>query len=267
MVVPALALMAVFYLYPVANVLIISFTEPEPGFGNYAMLLDNAPIHRVLITTVRITVITSAITLLLGYALAYGLTTASPQIRTILFLGVVLPLWVSVLVRSFAWITILRRQGVLNNLLVDSGLVERPLTLLYNELAVVIGMVHYMLPYAILPLYATMRGIDSRLVAAALGLGASRWRAFRSVFLPMSLPGIIGSAVLVFIFSLGFFATPAILGGGRTRMIAEYMTWLIQERILWGPATMLATVLVLIILILLIILSRVVDLRKLFGAN
>lgn len=267
MVAPAILLMVVFYLYPVINVLLISFTEPEPGFGNYALLLDNAPIHRVLLVTIRVTVITSVIALVLGYALAYGLTTAAPKIRTLLFIAVVLPLWVSVLIRSFAWISILRRQGVLNNLLVEAGAIQRPMDLLYNELAVIIGMVHYMLPYAILPLYATMRGIDSRLASAALGLGASRWRAFRSVFLPMSMPGIIGSAVLVFIFSLGFFATPAILGGGRTRMIAEYMNWLIQDRVLWGPATMLATMLVLVILLLLAALSRIVDLRKLFGAS
>lgn len=267
MVAPALAMMVVFYLYPVINVLLISFTEPEPGLGNYAMLLHSEPIHKVLLVTLRVTVVTSAISLILGYALAYGLTTASPRMRTLLFIAVVMPLWASVLIRSFAWVSILRRQGVLNNLLVDTGVVQRPLDLLYNELAVTIGMVHYMLPYAILPLYATMRGIDSRLVSAALGLGASRWRAFRSVFLPMSMPGIIGSAVLVFIFSLGFFATPAILGGGRTRMIAEYMTWLIQDRVLWGPATMLATMLVLVILLMLALLSRIVDLRKLFGAT
>lgn len=170
------------------------------------------------------------------------------------------------LIRSFSWIAILRRQGVLNTWLVDGGLVERPLDLLYNELAVCIGMVHFMLPYAILPLYASMRGIDGRLIAAAYGLGASRLRAFLTVFLPLSAPGIVGAGVLVFIFSLGFFVTPAILGGGRIQMIAEYMSWLILDRLLWGPATMLATVLVLAILVLLAALSRVVDLRKLFGA-
>lgn len=266
MIAPALALMLIFYLLPVLSVLTISFSEPEPGLGNYAMLLDNAAIHRVLMTTLRITLITSAVTLVLGYFVAYGLATATPKVRAVLMFGVILPLWVSVLIRSFAWIAILRRQGVVNSALTGLDLIDRPLNLLYNEFAVSVGMVHFMLPYAILPLYATMRGIDSRLIAAARSLGASRWQAFRDVFLPLSRPGIIGALVLVFIYSLGFFATPAILGGGRTRMIAEYMSWLIHDRVMWGPATMLATMLVLTILVLLLILGRLVDLRKLFGA-
>lgn len=266
MIAPAVLVMGALYLLPVLNVLAISVTEPEPGLGNYVMLVDNAPMHRVILATLRVAAITTALALLLGYFVAYGLATASPRMRGLLMIGVVLPLWVSVLIRSFSWIAILRRQGVLNTWLVDGGLVERPLDLLYNELAVCIGMVHFMLPYAILPLYASMRGIDGRLIAAAYGLGASRLRAFLTVFLPLSAPGIVGAGVLVFIFSLGFFVTPAILGGGRIQMIAEYMSWLILDRLLWGPATMLATVLVLAILVLLAALSRVVDLRKLFGA-
>lgn len=267
MIAPALLLMAVFYIYPVLSVLVISVSEPEPGLGNYALLFSDAPIHRVIATTARVTVITTVITLVLGYFVAYGLVTARGRARTLLLFGVVLPLWVSVLIRSFAWIAILRRQGVLNTVLMEFGAVEAPLDVLYNELAVCIGMVHYMLPYAILPLYANMRGIDGRLIAAALGLGASRLDAFLRIFLPLSTPGIVGASVLVFIFSLGFFVTPAILGGGRTQMIAEYMSWLILDRILWGPGTMLATVLVATVLLLLWLLSRFLDLRKLFGAN
>jgi putative spermidine/putrescine transport system permease protein len=266
LVAPALLLMLVFYILPVLSVLLISVTEPEPGLGNYALLATSGPIHRVLATTARISAITTAVTLVLGYVLAYGLVHAGPAARRWLLLGVVLPLWVSVLVRAFSWVTILRRQGLLNTALLELGLVEEPLRLLFNEFAICLGMVHYMLPYAVLPLFASMRGIDLRLVAAARGLGASRFAAFRRVFLPLSLPGIVGAGVLVFIFSLGFLVTPAILGGGRTRMIAEYMSWLILERLQWGPGTMLATVLAAAVLLLLWMLGRVVDLRRLFGA-
>lgn len=265
LILPALVLMVAFYILPVLSILVISVTEPEPGFGNYALLATSGPLHRVLATTARICVITTVVTLLLGYVVAYGLAHARPAMRGMIFFGVILPLWVSVLVRAFSWVTILRREGLLNNALLEVGIIEEPLRLLFNEFAICIGMIHYMLPYAILPLYANMRGIDRRLISAARGLGASRPTAFRRVFLPLSLPGVISAGMLVFIFSLGFFVTPAILGGGRTRMIAEYMSWLILDRLYWGPGTMIATMLVLTVFALLWLLGRFVDLRRLFG--
>ncbi|HEV7286820.1 MAG TPA: ABC transporter permease subunit, partial [Kaistia sp.] len=130
-----------------------------------------------------------------------------------------------------------------------------------------VGMVHYMLPYAILPLYANMREIDQRTIAAARGLGAGPLQAFRRVFLPLSLPGIVGAGVLVFILSLGFYITPAILGGGKTLMITEYISTQILDLLRWGPATMLATSLILTVLTMMWMLGRVVDLKKLFGAG
>jgi putative spermidine/putrescine transport system permease protein len=135
-----------------------------------------------------------------------------------------------------------------------------------NEFGVIVGMIHYMLPYAILPLYTNMQGIDQRLVAAARGLGAGPFGAFRRVFLPLSLPGLIGAGVLVFVFSLGFYITPAILGGGKTVMIAEYIAVNILDNIRWGLATMLATVLLATVFLLLALMWRVVDLRKMLGA-
>jgi putative spermidine/putrescine transport system permease protein len=221
----------------------------------------------VLATTLRICAITTAVALLLGYVVAYALIHARPRARRWIFLGVVLPLWISVLVRAFAWVTLLRREGVVNSLLVHGGVVDAPLELLWNEFAICVGMVHYMLPYAVLPLYAGMRDIDRRLIAAARGLGATRGQAFRRVFLPLSLPGIVGAGVLVFIFSLGFFVTPAILGGGKTLMIAEYIRLQIADLLRWGVGTMLSTTLIVAVLLMLWLLGRVVDLRKLFGAG
>jgi putative spermidine/putrescine transport system permease protein len=127
-------------------------------------------------------------------------------------------------------------------------------------------MVHYMAPMAVLTLYVNMQGIDRRLVAAARGLGASRREAFLRVFLPLSLPGIVAAGILVFIFSLGFYITPAILGGGKTLMVAEYISVMITETLNWGTGTMMASTLMIAVLALLAILSRVVDLRRLFGA-
>jgi putative spermidine/putrescine transport system permease protein len=184
-----------------------------------------------------------------------------------MMLGVLLPLWISVLVRSFAWITLLRNRGVINNALMGLGVIDSPLALMWNELGIVIGMVHYMLPFGILPLLANMRRINPALVAAARGLGASRTEAFWRVFLPLSTPGIIAATILVFIFSLGFFVTPALLGGGRTILITEYISVQIVELLRWGTGTMLATMLIVIVFALFGLLARVVDLRQVFGAK
>jgi putative spermidine/putrescine transport system permease protein len=147
------------------------------------------------------------------------------------------------------------------------GIITQPLELLYNETGVVIGMVHYMVPYAVLPLYANMQGIDPRLADASRSLGAGPLTTFLRIFLPLSLPGIAAAGVLVFIFSLGFFVTPALLGGGRVVMIAEYVSVQILQTVRWGVGTMMASVLLLTVVLLLLAMSRVVDLRRLFGAR
>ena len=267
LIAPAVLMMAAFYLYPLFKVLWISVTEPQPGLGNYERLFTSESVQRVLYVTARICVITTAITMLLGYLVAYAMVHSSDaQLRWLTFF-VLLPLWISVLVRAFAWVTLLRSNGLINTALQQLGLINEPLALLRNELGVMIGMVHYMIPFAVLPLYANMRGIDLRLVAAARGLGASSWQAFWRVFLPLSKPGIVGAGVLVFIFSLGFYVTPAILGGGRVLMVSEYIGVQILNTIRWGLGAMLATTLMISVLLLMWALSRLVDLRNLFGAR
>ena len=267
LIAPALLLVGVIYFLPLARVLAISVMEPEPGLGNYALLLTSAPIQRVLGTTLRICLFTTSITLVLAYVVAYVLTHAKPTAQRLMMLGVLLPLWMSVLVRAFAWVTLLRRQGLVNNALIGMGAIDEPLALMWNEIGVTIGMVHYMLPLGILPLWAAMRDIDGRVLAASRGLGASATQTFVRVFLPLSLPGVIGAGLLVFIFSLGFFITPAILGGGKTIMVAEYINVQIHESLRWGVGTMIASTLVATIFALMFALSRLVDLRSLFGAK
>lgn len=267
MMAPALALVVAIYFAPLVRVLAISFLEPEPGLANYALLFTSAPIQKVLTTTARICVFTTAITLVLAYIVAYVLTHARPAAQRWMMLGVLLPLWMSVLVRAFAWVTLLRRQGLVNNALIGMGVIDEPLQLMWNEVGVTIGMVHYMLPLGILPLWASMRDIDGRVLAAARGLGATRTQTFLRVFLPLSLPGVVGAGLLVFIFSLGFFITPAILGGGKTVMVAEYINHLVHESLRWGVGTMIASTLIATIFFLMFVLSRVVDLRTLFGAK
>lgn len=267
LIMPALALMIVFYVYPVGRVLWMSVTEPSPGLDNYALLATSASIQRMLWTTARIGIVTTVVTLILAYIVSYALVHASPAMQRWMFLGVLIPLWISVLVRAFAWFVLLRREGLINNALISTGIIDTPLNLIWNETGVMIGMVHYMLPLGVLPIYANMRDIDQRCIAAARGLGASRFQAFWRVFLPLSLPGMVGAGILVFIFSLGFFVTPALLGGGKTLMIAEYIKVQILEVVRWGVGTMLAATLLIVIGALLAGLSRMVDLRKLFGAS
>jgi putative spermidine/putrescine transport system permease protein len=267
LILPAFLLMTVFYLAPILQVLMISFTEPAVGLGNYERLLTNMGVQRVIETTLRICIITTAVALALGYALSYVIALASARAQRWWLLAVLVPLWISVLVRAFAWVTLLRRQGLVNNGLMGLGIIDEPLRLVWNEFGIVVGMVHYMVPYAVLPMLASMREIDPRLLAAARGLGASRFTAFRRVFLPLSAPGLVAAGVLVFNFSLGFYITPAILGGGKTLMAAEWIKLQILDLIRWGLGAMLATVLVVAILVTLAVFSRVVNLKRLFGGG
>lgn len=267
LILPAVLLLLAFYIAPIAQVLTISFTEPEPGLGNYERLLTSGSVQRVILTTLRICVITTALALLLGYAVAYAITLASPRARSWWMMAVLVPLWISVLVRAFAWVTLLRRQGLVNDTLMGWGLISEPLPLVWNEFGILVGMVHYMVPFAVLPMLSAMREIDPRLLAAARGLGANRGQVFWKVFFPLSLPGVIASGVLVFIFSLGFYITPAILGGGKTLMVAEWISLQILDLIRWGLGTMMATMLIVAILVTLGAFSRVVDFRRMFGAG
>jgi putative spermidine/putrescine transport system permease protein len=264
---PAFLLMTVLYLAPILQVLAISVTKPAPGLDNYERLFTSIGVQRVIGTTLRICVITTLVALVLGYALSYVIALASPRVQRWWLLGVLLPLWISVLVRAFAWVTLLRRQGLVNQGLQALGVIDEPLALVWNELGIVVGMVHYMVPYAVLPMLAAMKEIDPRLLAAARGLGASRLTTFRRVFLPLSAPGLVAAGVLVFIFSLGFYITPAILGGGKTLMAAEWIKLQILDLVRWGMGAMLATVLVVAILVMLAVLSRLVNLRRLFGGG
>ena len=265
LILPAAAMMFGFYLYPIAKVLWISVTEPRPGLDNYQRLLDSESVQRVLWVTARIGVTTTALALVLGYAVAYAMVHAGGRTLRWLTFFVLFPLWISVLVRAFAWVTLLRSNGLVNQGLLNLGLIAEPLALVRNELGVTIGMVHYMIPFAVLPLYSSMRSIDLRLVAAARGLGAGPLQAFLRVFLPLSLPGIVGAGILVFIFSLGFYVTPAILGGGRILMVAEYIGVQILNTLRWGLGAMLATTLLVSVLLLMAALGRLVNLRRLFG--
>lgn len=188
---------------------------------NYARILASELYTNTFIVTFQISVAVTAVCVLLGYPLSYWLCQLPARTAGILLIFVLLPFWTSVLVRTYAWLVLLQRNGIINQSMMSLGLIEAPLQLAHNLTGSIIGMVHIMLPFLVLPLYASMRSIDGDLVRAAIGLGSSPREAFWRVFLPMSLPGLLAGIVLVFVLSLGFFVTPALLGGGRVQMLAQ----------------------------------------------
>ena len=219
------------------------------------------------LNTTRRRVLWIILKLLLGYLLAFVLVTMERRWQRLLLFALLIPFWLSVLVRAFAWLALLRSGGVVNGALIGIGVIEAPLRLVYNEIGVTIGMVHYMTPYAVFVLYAQMQGIDRRLCDAARGLGARSAQIFRRVWLPLSLPGIGAAAILIFIFSLGFYVTPTLLGAGKTIMVAEYINVQVSHTLRWGVATALATVLLVTVGLLVFVLSRVIRVDKLLGTT
>ena len=236
-----LAVLLVLFLYPVLRFLSISVEGAS--FANYDKALFDGLYLGVLTDTFRIALIVTAITLVLGYPVAWFLTTAPPRWAAIGLVFLILPFWTSVLIRTYAWSVILGRNGVINRALLDSGVIEEPLRLLNNELGVLIGMVHVLLPYMVFPIYAVMRRQDPTLLLASSGLGASGPQTFVRVFLPLTVPGILAGTTLVFVLSLGFFITPAILGGGKVTMIAVLIEQQVRGLSNWPFAAALSAVL------------------------
>ncbi|MDB5518839.1 MAG: transporter permease [Tardiphaga sp.] len=253
---PPLLFIGIFFIFPVIKILLVSVTDPEFGFGNYRLLIDNPALRRVFLTTIRIAGVTTLISVLVGYLLAYRMHVAKPTELRIIIFGLMFPLWTSVLVRAFAWVALLQNNGVINSALLGVGVTDHPLAMIRNELGVVIGMVHVMIPYATLPIYSAMKAVDPRLSQAARSLGAPPWSTFWRVFLPLTLPGVGAGMILVFITSIGFYVTPIVLGGGKVVMIAEYISVQITETLRWGLGSMLATVLLAVVLLFVVSFRR-----------
>lgn len=262
LVVPVILLVALFYLLPLMDVLTLSVTDPEPGFANYDRVLTARGPVRVLTTTMRICAITTAVTILLGFCVAMAIARLEGAHQRFLILCVVVPLWISVLVRGFSWLMLLGDTGIVNTWMIEVGLVAEPVQFVRNELGVIIGMVHYLLPYAILPILAVLRSIDDRLLFASRSLGAPPRTTFLRVYLPLALPGIFAATVIVFVFGLGFYVTPALLGGGRVVMLAESVSVSILTTARWGLGAAQAVVLLVLTMTLLGILAKTVGLKK-----
>lgn len=252
---PALALVGGVVLIPIAWLFYLSFIGPD-GFTliNYERLLHPS-YYVTLSTTFQLAIVVTLICLLLGYPLAYLAAQLSPRWAGLVLMCVLFPFWTSLLVRTYAWLVLLQRKGVINTWLQSLGLIDEPLRLVHNFTGTTIGMVHIMLPFMVLPLYASMKTIDQVYMKAAANLGASPIRAFWQIYVPLSLPGLAAGLIVVFALSLGFYVTPALLGGGRVMMWAMQIERSIAVYSDWGAASALGVVLLVITLGILWILS------------
>jgi putative spermidine/putrescine transport system permease protein len=244
---PLLIFLGLAYGIPFLGVVRWSFTLPEPGFGQYGALLTDPLVQSVFIRTFRICAFVTTASVVGAYAIAFVWVRGTPTQRLIAEFCILVPFWISVLTRAFGWVALLSNRGLINTWLQAIGFIDDPLTLVRNEFGVVVGMTHFLIPFAVFPLSSAMRNLDERVLLAARGLGASRTRIFWAVFVPMTMPGIIGAALIVFVFALGFFVTPAILGGGRSVMVAELVYLRIFQSPDWGLGAAISVVLVLIV--------------------
>jgi putative spermidine/putrescine transport system permease protein len=247
---PALLLLVLGFLIPIVMLLTRSFFDPTFTLKHYAQILAQPQYLRVLWISVEIAIVSTLVCVAAAYPSAYVLAASQGMLRAILLGLVVLPFWTNILVRCYAWIILLQTRGIVNQVLMDPlHLISEPAKLVFNFTGVVVGMVHYLLPPAILILDSVMRSVDGRLIMAAQNLGASPRQAFFRVFVPLTMPGIRAASLLIFIMGLGFFVTPALLGGRRELTVASMINFEFTEMINWGLGSALAAVLLAITLL------------------
>ena len=264
---PAFAVVFLLLLVPLAWLLFQSFWDGGPSLNHYIRLFSDPVYFNTFVLTFRISFIVTVVTLLLAYPVAYAATVAKGKWRALILAFVLVPFWTSVLVRAYAWLILLQRSGIVNSTLRDIGLIERPLSLVHNELGTIIATVHILLPFMILPLQATMARIPRDLLTAGSSLGGSPFHVFRRVFLPLSLPGILAGCTLVFVLCLGFYITPELMGGGRTVMVSMVISRNIELYQAWGAASAVSVVLLAIVGAIFWTVSRFLPLDRVFSTR
>lgn len=246
---PGFLLLFLAFMAPICLLLLQSLFDPGLTAKHYARIIQVPVYSRILWNSIKLQFLVSVLTLVAGYPLAYVMNSVGERKRVLMMMLVLTPFWTNVLVRCYAWIIILQSKGVINHVLVDwLGIFPVPLPLVFNFTGDVIGMVYYLLPFMVLILFSVMRSIDLRLVNAAQSLGANPWRAFWRIFLPLSMPGVQGATILTFIIGLGFFITPALMGGRDEINIAMLIDTQFAELLNWGFGSALAALLLVVTL-------------------
>lgn len=251
---PIVALDAVLFLVPLG---LMAKTGIADGADAYRELVDSALVKPIVVNTVVISTITTLVAVVLAYICALAAWRAGFLLRSLILALVLLPFWTGVLVKNFAWAALMQDNGVINDLLQSVGITDHPVTILHTRFAVIVGMVHYVLPYAVLPILAVMLTLDRRLERAAASLGASTWRTGLHVVLPLTLPGVWAGAILVFIISVGFFITPVVLGGPQDQMVANLIEYYALDRIEFAAASILAIAVTVAVSLLVALYQRI----------
>ena len=265
---PAFGLLLLVFLLPLVWFLVGSVRELGAWSDiveQFAAVIGSRAMHRSMLITAEIGISTTAAVLLLGYPLAYALLRAGPLGFRVIIACVLLPYFTSVIVRTYAWMVLLGRTGVVNQILQAIGVTAAPIQLLYNRNAVIVGMTYVLLPYMVLTLYAAMRGVDPRLLQAASGMGESRLRIFLRVFFPLTLHGVIAGTLLVFILAIGFFITPALMGAPEDMMAGMLIERQIELANNWPVAAIMSIVLLAVTLVVYAVYSRFADPQKSFS--
>jgi putative spermidine/putrescine transport system permease protein len=255
--VPPALFLCVSFAYPLYTIVEQSFTEPTTGFHNYTRFFSTGVYVDVLVRTLTTSLLITAICVALGYPYAYLMTQVGTTWRRLLIFFVLVPLWTSLLVRTFAWTVILQDTGVINQVLMKLHVVSQPVHLIRTTTGVVIGASQVLLPFLVLPLYANLRTIDPSYMQAASNLGARPWKAFLKVYLPLSLPGLSAGALIVFIYALGFYITPALLGSPSNALLSQLIVNQISQLLDFGFGSAMAGILLAVTLVLVGVLARV----------
>jgi putative spermidine/putrescine transport system permease protein len=267
-VLPALALLVLGFLGPMVLFFVKTLAEQGGAAKLYelfaAVLLSDA-VSMALVQTHWIALLVTVAVLIISYPMAYYMANSSGLRFTLLLFCIIVPYFTSIIVRTYAWMILLGRNGLINQTLASLGIIDAPLDLLYTEMAVVIGMVYVLLPYMVLTLYATMKSIDPTLVRAARGMGASGPYAFWRVYFPLSLHGVVSGSLIVFILAIGFFITPALMGGPRDVMIAMLIERAVEITLDWPGAAVMSLILLAVTLVLYAVYYRVTDVRRMMG--
>jgi ABC-type spermidine/putrescine transport system permease subunit I len=262
---PALVLLALLLVVPMAWLVALSFIHNGAlTIANYVHVFTDKSYADSFALTLTVSGVVTAITGLYGYLLAYAMTRMPRWAVGVCLTLVALPFWTSVLVRAYAWLALLQYHGIINNMLIDLHIIDTPLQMVHNLTGTYVGMVHFMLPFMIFPIYAGLRHIDPDFVKAARGLGATTTYAFWRVYFPLSLPGLAAGALIVFVFSLAFYVTPVLLGGGRIYLMSIIIERDVNFNRDWGPASAVSVLFVLVILAIFAIGNRVASLDRAF---
>lgn len=265
---PALVMVVVLLILPLCW-LALQSVQTEEGFSltNYLRIFQERIYWDTFSLTFKISFIVTVLSIFLGFPIAYAASRLHGFWANLILICVIIPFWTSVLVRSYAWLVLLQRRGLVNQTLLDLGIIDQPLNLMHNTTGTVIGTLHVMLPFMVLPLYSVMRKIPRDLLQASESLGAKPFYTFRRVFLPMAAPGIMAGSILVFVICLGFFITPELLGGGRTILVSMLVQRNVELYHAWGAASAVGLVLLLVVFLIFWGVNRFIPIERILGAR